>query len=506
VPSSSYGSILRSSAIVGGAQGINYAIGLIRTKIVAVLLGPAGVGLVGLYLAITGFVEIIVGLGLRSSGIRELADSAGRGDVTSVGTTARALNCAGWLSGVAGCLLTVAMAYSLSMWVFDSPSHAVNLGLLGVTILLNSLFGIQTAILQGLRHIGDLARLSILGAVTTTLIAAPLYLWLRQDGIVPVLILTSICNLVTSWWFVRKIRLMSVSESARRTLWRLKSLVGLGLAFMWSALLLAGVGLVVRTLIQRELGADANGFYQAAWAISGLFAGFVLGAMGTDFYPRLTACNTDPILMKRLVNEQTEIGVLLALPGLVATIVFAPWAITILYSSAFLPAADLLPLFALSVLGRVVAYPMSFVMLAVGAARWYALSETCGAIVHMLLVFLLLPYFGLFGTALAAVLLSFVVTTIVFFISARLIGFSWSPAAVRLLLVCVCVLCFSFALSVSSNLHDDLRLLLGCLLTISVCVFCLKALAYRLGGEHRIVKALTKIPLGRLICPAAPRT
>ena len=45
----SYHRILRSTSIIGGASFINIAIGVLRTKVLAVLLGPAGVGLASLY-------------------------------------------------------------------------------------------------------------------------------------------------------------------------------------------------------------------------------------------------------------------------------------------------------------------------------------------------------------------------------------------------------------------------------------------------------------------------
>ena len=44
----SYRDILRSTSIMGGAQGLNYLVALVRVKLIAVLLGPAGVGLVSL--------------------------------------------------------------------------------------------------------------------------------------------------------------------------------------------------------------------------------------------------------------------------------------------------------------------------------------------------------------------------------------------------------------------------------------------------------------------------
>ena len=39
---SSYKQILRSSSIIGGASVVNILIGLLRTKVVAVVLGTAG--------------------------------------------------------------------------------------------------------------------------------------------------------------------------------------------------------------------------------------------------------------------------------------------------------------------------------------------------------------------------------------------------------------------------------------------------------------------------------
>lgn len=41
----SYRRILKSTSVIGGASVINIGIGLLRSKVLAVLLGPAGVGL-----------------------------------------------------------------------------------------------------------------------------------------------------------------------------------------------------------------------------------------------------------------------------------------------------------------------------------------------------------------------------------------------------------------------------------------------------------------------------
>lgn len=68
--SSSYGQILRSSSIIGGATGINYVIGMVRTKAVAVLLGPSGIGLEanGIYQAAWGLSGMLAGFILGAMG------------------------------------------------------------------------------------------------------------------------------------------------------------------------------------------------------------------------------------------------------------------------------------------------------------------------------------------------------------------------------------------------------------------------------------------------------
>jgi len=67
------------------------------------------------------------------------------------------------------------------------------------------------------------------------------------------------------------------------------------------------------------------------------YLGFVLGAMATDYYPRLTAAISDTATATRLVNEQTEVALLLCAPVLLAMLGLAPWVIHLLYSAEFAP-------------------------------------------------------------------------------------------------------------------------------------------------------------------------
>ncbi len=494
---SSYGQILKSSSIIGGTTGINYLIGMVRTKVVAGLLGTSGVGLVGIYLSITGTLASLAGLGIGSSGVREIAEAEGSGDEARMVATVKTLRRVCWLTGLLGWLLSAAAAWPLSRWAFGNDGHGWAIALLGLTILFGSISAGQTALLQGIRRIGDLARIQVIAAVLGTFVTLGLYGWLREDGIVPVLISSAAIQLLVSWYFARKILPCHVVQSWKETFHRSKNLMSLGLAFMWSGLLGSFFALGIRALIVRELGLDANGIYQAAWGVSGMFAGFILGAMGADFYPRLTAAANDHATVNRLVNEQTEIGVLLALPGLVGTMAFAPGLMHFFYSAKFLPGAELLPWFVLGISGQIISWPMGFILLAKGEKTWFAATETVAHVLKFAFGASLLYRMGLLGPAIAYPILYLFVTMWMLHLSGRLTGFRWNYQVVRLLGLAAVLVGLGFV--AIKCLPAVPALFAGSLLTLLTSVFCLRGLAQRIGHSHRLIQAALKVPGSRLI-------
>ena len=139
--------------------------------------------------------------------------------------------------------------------------------------------------------------------------------------------------------------------------------------------MIMGSAYLVRILVTRHLGIEAAGLYQAAWAIGGLYTGLVLHAMAADFYPRLTAVASDNSECNRIVNEQATVSLLLAGPGVLATMTLAPLVISILYSAEFAGAVDLLRWLCLGVSLRVISWPLSFILVAKGDRMRFFASE-----------------------------------------------------------------------------------------------------------------------------------
>jgi PST family polysaccharide transporter len=166
--------------------------------------------------------------------------------------------------------------------------------------------------------------------------------------------------------------------------------------------------------------------YQSAWTLGGLYVGFILQAMGADFYPRLSAVANDNAECNRLVNEQALVGLLLAGPGVIATLTFAPLVIALFYSAKFGAAVGVLRWICLGAALQVVTWPMGFIIVAKARQNVFLLSELLWAISAVVLAWTCVEWWGLNGAGMAFFFAYVMHWIIVYPIARQLSGFAWS--------------------------------------------------------------------------------
>ena len=475
-----YRSVLRSTSLIGGASLINILIGMVKTKFVAILLGPTGVGLMGMLVQIAGLVTTVSGMGLSSSGVRQVAEAVGTGDDERIARTVKTLRHTVWLTGAAGMLVMILACVPISLISFDTTDYALPIAFLGITILLAAVTSGQACILQGTRRIADLAKVSVIGAANGTLISIPcFYLW-GEQGIVVSLILCAVASLVTSWWFARRVPIKDVTLPWRASVGEARQMFSLGVGIMGAGLVSALSLYVIRVILLRQFDLDGVGIYQAAFALSGILVGFVLSAMGTDYYPRLTAVAHDNHQVRRMVNEQSEISILLALPLLMGMMVFAPLIIQLFYADTFVSAVPILRWCLLGALGRVLSWPLGYVILAKGKGRLFFVTETLGVGVHVVAVYWLALPFGLNGAGMAFLTMYVFYTVLMLWVAHRLIGATWQPGMMKLAFGAIFVLgAMMYGGSLDLNVLVRWGLDLAVLLIVSV--YCVRELSTRSG-------------------------
>lgn len=494
----SYFQILKSTGLIGGSSVISIILRIIRTKVLAVLLGPAGMGLFGIYDSITRMIETIAGMGIQSSGVRQTAEAVAANDKEKISYTIFTLRRISIFLGIFGMLLLLLLSTPISILTFGNSEHSFNLALLSIIPLLGAVSGGQRALIQGMRHIGDLAKLSVLGAVFGTVLSIPIiYIW-GQDGIAPSLIAVAAMGILTSWWYAKKIEITRV-QMAWSEVWRESGLLlKIGVIFMVTALMSTGSVYLIRVLVVRQLGLDAVGLYQAAATLSMLYVGFILDAMGKDYYPRLTAVAHDNQKCNQLVNEQAEIGLILAVPGILATLTFAPAIIQLFYSVEFIGSYEILRWQIIGILMRVSSWPMGFAFIAKGKMKLFFWTEFYANATLVLFSWIGLVYFGLPGTGMAFFGMYFFYWIILFILVRQIIGFKWSEANIRLGLFTIPAILITF--TIQYFLTSLWFMIFGSFVTIIFGFYslsCLTKIFAAEGSLHIIKSILTKISSNR---------
>jgi enterobacterial common antigen flippase len=486
----SHAEALKSTSIIGGSTVIVMLIRMLSTKVLAILLGPGGIGLQAIYDSVISLGRTAVDLGISSSGVRQIASAMGTGGQTVIATTILTLRRVCLVLGVLGATMLCLVREPVSRLAFGNADHASDIGVLSLILLFGALAGGQGALLQGMRRIGDLAKINIFGAVAGALLSIPIvYFWGRQ-GIPFYMVLTAGVGVFVSWTYARQVRIEPVKFRFRQVAHETGNLLKLGLVFLASGLMTAGVLFLLRVFVARQEGVYGVGQFQAATALAMVYVGFILQAMGTDFYPRLTAVADDDRRCNQLVNEQAEISILLALPGVLATLGLAPWVIQTFYSSKFDQAATILCWQVAGTFLQVNSWPMGYIIVAKGRAAAFFWTDLASYSFYVLLAWVGLKLFGLPGAGMAYLGLYAFHWCVVYVIIRRMSGFSLSPVNIRLSLLGVITV--AIALFSRLTLGDPWATIIGCLFACLTGFYSIRTLL-RLVGNEKIARYMQKL-------------
>jgi O-antigen/teichoic acid export membrane protein len=382
-------SLIKSMLIIGSAQMVNIVISILRMKVLAVLLGPAGIGLLSIY---NNFREMMVmgaGLGLSSSGVRQIASV--KGEAETLSRVRRVLLGALLLQGTLALVVVWMLRERLALWLLDDIDYVTEIGLIGVAMVLTLLAGSQTALLQGLRRIGDLARVTVLGALVGTL-AGLLAVWTwGQDGLIWFILVQPLAAILVAHYYTSRVPRPIAAPLSLSGFWQAwYPMARLGIVFMLGGLITTVALLLIRSRVMQELGLDAAGQFAAAWSISMIYVGFLLQSMGADYFPRLTEVINDRDAANRLMNDQMQLALALGGPVLLLLIGLAPWLIRLLYSAEFSPAVTLLQWQTVGNVFKLASWPLGFAFVASAKSQVFLFNQ-----VLWNLIFLSLGWFGL---------------------------------------------------------------------------------------------------------------
>lgn len=393
----SYRQIMKATSLFGGVQVFIILISIIRSKFIAVLLGPAGMGITGLLTSATGLISALTNFGLVTSGVKNVAAANGTGNQTRIAIIITVLRRWVWLTGLLGMIVTIIGAPFLSRLTFGNGEYTFQFIWISISVLFLQLCNGQMILLQGMRKLSFLAKANLAGSILGLVITVPLYYMIGVDGIVPSIIITALISLVTAWYFGKSIEIEKVKVSKVRIIAEGKEMLYMGFMISISGLITLGASYIVRIFINNTGGFEQVGLYSAGFAIINTYVGLIFGAMGTDYYPRLAAVAYSNELCRQTINQQAEIAMLILAPILMIFLVFIEWVVLILYSNKFVAVSSMIHWAALGMLFKAVSWAIGYILLAKGDTKVFFWNELIWNICMLALNILGYHFLGLTG-------------------------------------------------------------------------------------------------------------
>lgn len=486
----SYSNILKATALFGGVRVFQILINIIRAKLVALLIGPAGMGINNLLKSTLDTVNHITGCGLQTSAVRDVARSYEAGEKVRVDIVISSLRIIVWVTGIIGVLIVFFGSSFLSNFAFGDNSYSTEFKYLSIVMLATQLNTGQIALLQGTFHYKEIAKCTLIGNILSLILTIPIYYYYREKGIVPALIIATLITLFFSWLSSRKVEYHFI-HLPFSVLWKEgKGMITLGFVIALGGLI-GNLSAYMMNIYLSHMGTiQIVGLYAAATTIANSYIFMVMSAMSSDYVPRIAALSDDRQGQIEAINKQLILVVLILTPLIVAFIAFAKEAVFILYSSEFYDVVPMLQLFMVGMLFQAITWCLSYAIVARGDSKIFLLTEVYNFVISMLFKVLGYMLVGLVGIGIGFILDYIFEGWLIYIVCKKKFGFKFDYSFIKLTLVILTIILASI---IAAMLLDGyIKYLMGSICFIVAIVFSTIELNKKTGMIVAIKKHLKK--------------
>jgi len=454
-------SILKSTAILSSGWLVSLVLGLVSAKVTALLVGPVGVGFLGLLQSTMGLATLVaMTAGLGTAVVRGVSRARGAGDAEEEA----AFRSAAWSL----CAL-LASTIAVVMLLFAQPIGRLMLGRsdrtlaivpLAFAVVLTIVATVQAALLAAHGRIKELAKLGVSNSVLAPINLIVLVAIWREQALPWALLGGSIASVVVSRRYVRLTAPgPDIPVPRGRTASSMRELLRLVVPVNATTMAGTGVQLALPFLVLHQLGSSAVGYYRAALGISQMYLGFVAPTMGQDYYPRAAACADDRAALNDVINDQVRAMLVIVGPVILGTLTLIPYLVRLVYTPEFQPAVSILEWQMTADVLRITASAMGFAILARSGGTLLLYGDLIAATSLLVLAVAGLRGIGLEGVGIALFASSIIGYVAYWLIMRRIMGFRMTRRNRTLITAVFCGALIIRALSLAGL--DHLRLSVG---------------------------------------------
>lgn len=411
---------MKATALSGASTILNTLIGFIKTKALALILGTAGVGVLGqlngFFLLLSNFTSLGNNVGVT----RYVASYAADGEKEKI---SRLLNSVRLLIGgfVSLCsIVGILFSRALSQWLLNDPSYSLYIIIILAGLPFTVLYNFYRSFFTGLLEIRYFVLSGVLSASLGLLVLLPLVYFYGLDGAVWHIAILGVIAFAAASFFLKRItRKQALATTAGLKIDREISgqILRFGAASLTAATGLYGANLWVRTIIFNTLGQEQAGIYSAMVQMSSLCIMLVLDSISTYCYPRLSGIQ-DPKEMVNELNQTMRLTLILITPMIALFMLFKDLVIVLSLSRQFLLASPLIGYQLLGDAFKAVGWSIGVSLLPMKRLKAFTIIDVSWSVLFLTVSAIAVPRWGLAG-ALVAYMLGFIFHVLVNYAYAR---------------------------------------------------------------------------------------
>ena len=442
-PKSTYSQIFKSTALFGGVQVFTILISIIRTKLIAILIGPFGMGISGLLQTTLNLVSGFSSLGLENSGVKHISQN--QEDSIKTSKSIAVLKRLVWITGIIGALLFLVLSSLFSKLTFGNYSYATSFAWVSIALFFKQLSVGELVVLQGMRKLKSLAIANLLGSSIGLIISIPLYYYFKLQAIVPTIVISSVVVFLFAFYFSKKVKVEKATILKEDFYSESKELLSLGLMLSLGSLLTLLASYFLQIFISKQGSLTEVGLYNAGFTLLNSYVGIVFSSMATDYFPRLSAVNSDSKAVEKIVSEQALIAVLIITPIIVLFEVFTPTVVQLLFSDQFMAIVPMIALGILGMLFRAASWSVGYIILAKGDSKIFVKNALFFNALFLVLHCFGYSFFGIKGLGMAFAIYYFCHFIVLKFLVQKRYQFNFNSEFYRIFIIStlICGLAYS---------------------------------------------------------------
>ncbi len=458
----SYNDTFKTTLLFGFVQVVSVAGKAIVNKVAAVMLGPAGIGLIGLLTSLSGLIKTTASLGVSQSVVKDISEQNAKNDQEKYSLLIRLTHRLLLLTSLFGFVIVLLIIPFRDVFSAEALSF-YDFIFLGIAVTFIIFWEGQLAILKGMRKLVYLAKANIIASLLSVVLSCLIYVFFKDSGIIPVLVLTPLIALFVSSIYVKKIKLINTPLSNN---WGelARPIIKTGLALSFATILSHLTVFFTSLYIVHKSSLTELGYYNVGILMMVGYFSVIINAVTTDYYPRIAAVFEDNNKILNELNKQSMVSLTICLPIFVIFIFILPFALPFLFSQEFIVAIDFIKIGVFGTLITILSNQFDLILV---VKRDTKVFIACALVLRLIELGCNLFFFhnyGLVGLGWSIVVTAILHLIIMMFIVNKLYSIKYNGLMLRVLFFVVIYISFVTILSVVT--FESVKLAVGVVLSL----------------------------------------